>query len=569
MSFLKKTSKSRASTTTIIVAGGDQALATGNLVGTGTALGIANAQLGVLSYDFNGTKKLGTFLASGDTSSNVQAIKLVGGTPASANTQTADLWEVRDQHLIESATITPNKIRSVYTRRGRFGQYGGEAVTAIPTIVDNAEYTAKIRLLSVTNDRDYGDNDEVLSFSVPATNFTALGITQTKDYVVQNLVDQINNHSKVASQNSAFRRGNRNLVAFGIKAAGNTATPPTVPTIVLTGGVITSVTGGTGGSGYTTAPTVTLSGGTPSTAGSVVAIVNAAGAITGYTIVSGGAGYGSAPTAALSGGVGVALGSVTVGTSVNFINKQGTVSTFVFDIQAVTALAQLMNSNLELVPASTIETVNIKNAGVQAVVDSFVVLGLPRTTAAYYDNIEQVQTRVEVNLGGKFLTSATKPTTTMCFPDEGTGQGSKLSIMSRDRYLLGVHTMQNTPKGDWFSEGKDYINPAQLYTTYIIEHYDTENVLNTITESPKVIYLLFPCEKASAFTPTVTNIATRIAAGNTPVSMVTSNGANTGTASANTVAGVVAVLDNWLETARVKFGFDLGGDATAGGPYLV
>jgi hypothetical protein len=81
--------------------------------------------------------------------------------------------------------------------------------------------------------------------------------------------------------------------------------------------------------------------------------------------------------------------------------------------------------------------------------------------------------------------------------------------------------------------------------------------------------LLFPCEKASAFTPTVTNIATRIAAGNTPVSMVTSNGANTGTASANTVAGVVAILDNWLETARVKYGFDLGGDAVPGGPYLI
>lgn len=80
---------------------------------------------------------------------------------------------------------------------------------------------------------------------------------------------------------------------------------------------------------------------------------------------------------------------------------------------------------------------------------------------------------------------------------------------------------------------------------------------------------MFPAEKLAAFTTNVSNVVTRIAAGNSPITIVTSNDAGTGTASANVVAGVEAVLSAWLEHSRTTAGsFTVTGDAVAGGVYL-
>jgi hypothetical protein len=550
----------------IEVAKGDQALATGTLTSATSALNIASGQLGVLSWDFNGTKPLGTFIASTDDATEVQAIKILVGTPASAATQNADLWEVGDKAYVESGVIRNNKIRSVSVEKALYPKWGGFAATSFPTPVDDTEYKAYVRLLSVRHDRDYGNNDDVMPISVPATDFTTLGTTSPKDFVLKTIVDKINRYSRIVNQNGNQAKGNKDVVAFAVRSTGFTAGAGTA---VLTSQVVTSITVATAGTGYEVAPTVAITGG-GGTGATATATINAAGTITGFTVTAGGSGYSSVPTVTLTGGGVTVIGTIVPGTVIPFQTINGVTSTVTADEALVRALAELVNSNADLTGTSVIVVTNAATAGVGAKSDGIIVLGLPSPTAAYFDNIEQVQTTAEVTYGGGFQTAATKPTLTKMWAEEGTGQASKWLINSADRYLLTVHTMQNHPHGEWFAAGKDYIDSTKLYTSYSIDFYDTENALNTEVNSEKNVTLLFPCEKLSSFTASVNNVVTRLAAGSTPITMTTSNDAGTGTASATTVASVNAILGQWLESARTNYGFTDGlyGEAVVGGSYL-
>ena len=71
-------------------------------------------------------------------------------------------------------------------------------------------------------------------------------------------------------------------------------------TSILTGDAVTSVTVVTGGTGYSTAPIVTFSGGGGSSAAGTAVLTG--GVVTSVTIGSGGSGYTSEPTVAFSGG---------------------------------------------------------------------------------------------------------------------------------------------------------------------------------------------------------------------------------------------------------------------------
>jgi hypothetical protein len=65
---------------------------------------------------------------------------------------------------------------------------------------------------------------------------------------------------------------------------------------------VLGVTVVSGGTGYTSAPTVTLSGGGGSGATATATVAN--GKITGFTVTNAGSGYNSAPSVALAGGGG-------------------------------------------------------------------------------------------------------------------------------------------------------------------------------------------------------------------------------------------------------------------------
>ncbi len=540
----------------ILVVKGDVASPTGALVNTTTALNIGDGVVGTISWDFGGTKTIGNFITSSDDSNEVQAIKVVQGTPNSANITAVSPWEVADPGFVESGIIRKDMIRSVASKKARFGKVGAQSFEGFGTFADNTEYKAYLRLLSVRKDRFFGDNDEVISAIVPATNFTALGTANKTDYVLTNLAAKFNTSSKVLG-------GNRNFVVLLAKGTPTAATAPTVPTVVLTGGVVTSLTGGTGGSGYTSAPTVVLTGGSPTTAAVVTAQINAAGAITGYTIVNGGAGYGTVPTASFTGGNGTVIGTLAPNASVPVMVYKNTTYNLTVTTPMLIALADLIVKSPALSGTSTIVPIDTSIEGGFAKGDVLIVLGLPHATATAFDDVEQVMVTPELNLGAGFISAGF--TKQVAPADEGTGQGRKWQIQWRNRVGLNVHTPQVQPFGDYFSEGYNYINESKMYTSLEIEYYDVENTLTGTPDYAKRLIVLLPAEVASSFTINVNNIVTRLLAGNSPINIINSNDAGTGTASSNSVSSLNAILVAWLEHARTTGNpFQLLGDAVAG-----
>lgn len=480
----KKTNKTAMPV--IMTVTGDRALqSTGSLVDTGSALNIADGNIGLISWDYAGSEPLGDFMQAGDcTVANVKAIKVVRGTPASANTTQADIWEVGDKGYLESGIIRAENIRSVSVKTGRFAQWGASTVTGFSTPQDNTEYKVYARLLSVRNDRTYGDNDNVLHASVPATDFTALGTTDALDYVLQHLGDQLNRYSKYTGLNSQYRKGNQNILVIGVNSAG---------------------------------------------------------------------------------GDGTVISTITEGDVVTYITINGVDSEFVADKAFIQALAQAA-FDADLNPAvATLQAIDVSNAGEAANIDTLIAFGLPHKTAAYFDNIEQVQTRIELNLGSGFQSDTTVVTPFHSAPNEGTGQGSKWAIASADRYLTTVHTKQVKPFGEFFATGKDYVDANKLYTSVIVDYYDTEETLSTTVKSPKQLIILFTCEVDGGFTVDVDSCYANIDNGNPPIDVVSvSDDTGVGNASVNSAASFESLFTAWFESARSTYGFDLHGDAVAG-----
>jgi hypothetical protein len=78
-------------------------------------------------------------------------------------------------------------------------------------------------------------------------------------------------------------------------ATGDTGSGATA-TATLTDGVVSAITITAGGSGYKVAPTVSIAGGTPDTAAVLGAVTVGASTVTGITVVNNGTGYSTAPT---------------------------------------------------------------------------------------------------------------------------------------------------------------------------------------------------------------------------------------------------------------------------------
>jgi len=87
----------------------------------------------------------------------------------------------------------------------------------------------------------------------------------------------------------------------------------TAATATVSGGAVTSIAVNTGGSGYTSAPTVYLSGG--GGVGATATATVSGGAVTAIAVTYGGTGYTSAPTVSFSGGGGSPVAVATVGAS--------------------------------------------------------------------------------------------------------------------------------------------------------------------------------------------------------------------------------------------------------------
>jgi hypothetical protein len=485
----------------------------GPLLGAGTAAGVADGQLGVLSWDFEGTVGLGTFIPAGTTATDVAAIKIIQGTPASANTTRADIWQAEDQAWRESGIIHSDMIRSVAVKKCQPGKWGNVSFTDFDTScigTCHTEYYVGINLDSIRNDRDYGKTggptvNEV--FETP--NYTALGTVDPLDHLLQNMLLKVNTRSRLAYLGTpTYRGGNEDVLALAINTGGGTGTA--IGTI---------------------------------TCGDSIPFMN--------DYFQGCDDCGDPASAQVS----------------SFIADEE----FIRSIACVVdAHANAANVTDKITATSTIEVIDLTTAGNAANVNAFIVFGLPsqlppRATQGAESDIMGRQTRVNATLGRGFDTTDGF-NSSCCLPQEATGLGEDWLIANNLRVQGNIHTLQSLPS-TWYQFGQNYINRDAYYTSYIIDYYDYEETMTLREQTPKQLIMLFAC----AWTcPTVNDVVTNIGNSDPDVATVTTACDLAGTTpSANTVPDVQAVLDAWIESARSSANrISILADATPGTPYL-
>ena len=597
MSKFKRTNRGNTATQKAIVVGtGNQNLAAGALVNGTTSLAIADNQLGVLSWDFDGTVALGTFITAGVTAANVRAIKVLQGTNTSASIHTADIWGVSEPGYVESGIIHRDLIRSVTTLVYRVPSYSAYAVTDIPTVTAATEYGAYVYLYGVRNDREYSDNDEVV-YETVETPDSLSSITDPTDWVISGMLYKFNSRSRLAyvSNSAAIQLGNKNYIALGINTAGSfgqalgtitcAGTPTTIPVMksydvdgnAATTNLITNVelvkalakvidnqadavtAGATITDQITTSSTIEIidpkEAGKGVQARATVTMTNVAN-LAGDTITVNGT--------ALVEGVDWARGASTTTAATAFaaaVNSgvTGITATSSGAVVTLKAVAYGVAGN-----AYTLAYVDGGSAGATisgatfaggaaSNIDAFIFIGLDQPKSVYFDDIMQVQNQVEVNVAAGFTSGAT--TKTKVVYDEGTNQGWKWTIEDNDRARMTRHTAQNVPFGEYFSRGFTFVDPTVNYTATLIDYYDYEETLTTREQTPKQLAILLA---ATATCTTVTQAVTNLA---------TTDAIVTATTDAGTVASLEAILGAWLDSAVTYSGHVLKGVSATGANF--
>lgn len=604
MSKFKRTNRANtASKEVILVNKGDQALAAGALASNTTAFNIADGQLGVLSWDFDGTVALGSFITAGVTATNVRAVKVLQGTPKSGATHTVEPWEVDHKAVVSSGVIHRDNIRSVATVKYQVPTYSAHAVTDLPTIQAATEYGSYVYLYSVRNDRDWSRNDEVAyeSFETPET---LAGIQDTTGYVLGNLLYKFNSRSKLASLSNAagVQRGNKDYVVVGVNTTGTVSgtamgtitcagTPTSVPIMNsrdLDGNMTTTYLNASAGLVSSFAKVIADQAGSAATdkitTSSTIEIIDPAtnllgtrasgtvtvtgnftaddeltvGAVT-YTLVASASSanevtIGGTAAASLQNlfnainGTGTGFGTGTVANpDVEAVGVTATVLTVAARQYGTAGNAVVLTEDTDDGNVFSVSGAGTLANGGENLMDAFIFVGLPQETAAYFDNIEQAQTTIFANLSGGL--SAANTVAARIAPNEGTGQGTKWTIQSDDNYQLNVHTMQNQPRGEFFSKGITYIAPEKAYTSTIIDYYDYEETLTTRQVTPKQLVILL---EATATCTTVATAVTNLASG---------EAIQTATTPTTTLTSLEAILGAWLDSAAAFSSFAYKGVA--------
>jgi hypothetical protein len=209
-----------------LVAKGNQLLATDGadfLSGNGVAL--ADGQLGVLDVK---TNKF--ILGNSPTVSSYPAIKLVAGTPTSADFSKNYGWHIGEvkpfletpiidgSHTVQSVTASLTPVQSnsaVYI--------DGVSVPVASTATVVQKYAVNILFRSVRKDRDYGNNIDKLITSYD-TPLTLVGSTdaEKKSYVLAKLIGRINAQSKLNTLQPQWANiaAKKHVVALGINLDG-------------------------------------------------------------------------------------------------------------------------------------------------------------------------------------------------------------------------------------------------------------------------------------------------------------------------------------------------------------
>jgi hypothetical protein len=566
----------------ILVADGSvDALASGALTNATNSLGIANHQLGVLSWDPSGSETTGNFITAGRTQAQVRAIKVLQGTPNSSQINYASFYEENDRAYVDSAVIRAGKIKSLFAKLPHPGRVAATLLSGFAaTPEDLTEYGMLFSTASVRDDVYYGDAGNAVEVDLITPDYTTLSTPGPLDHLLQTLAWKANRYSKwTASVNTTFRAGNRNFFVLALNTAGST-TGATLGDISCTSSLtVMRDTNTYGGSTFSSDTVITPDNSLIIALANLVndsSAISASSTLEMIDLVSAGTGQQATGTFTVTDNGDIATDTVTIGTTllvegtdfdagsddtapqlaVTAVNLAAAIDA-VSGVSATSsaAVVTVVNDAFGTVGNSTVWTYTdqgsaggtISGAGTltggsATNVDALVVVSIPHTPSAYFDNVPALMADATVDVTGYFQTAST-PTMLKILPVESIGSGRKWTIINDNRARLNVHTMQNAPNAEFFSQGPTYINAALDYVSYSLDFYDQEDTLTGYEYNPKRLHILTP---GVINCLTITNSVADLVAGGLGYT-VTYDTTMTGNWDAS--------LSVWLEAASTYFTF--------------
>lgn len=208
-----------------LVAKNSTTLATdGSALFTDNAINLTDGQLGILDVSDN------TFVTGSNTISQVPAIKLLAGTPTSADFSKNYGWHIGEvkpfletptidaSHSVQSVTASLTPVQSnsaVYI--------DGVSVPVASTATVTQKYAVNVLFRSVRKDRDYGNNIDKLitSYDTPTT-LVGSNDAEKKSYVLAKLIGRINAQSKLNTLQPQWANiaAKKHVIALGINLDG-------------------------------------------------------------------------------------------------------------------------------------------------------------------------------------------------------------------------------------------------------------------------------------------------------------------------------------------------------------
>ena len=310
----------------------------------------------------------------------------------------------------------------------------------------------------------------------------ANGVVTTAATATASILFRVKNIT-LTSQGSGYETGDYNILIAAPPVGGTQA----AASANFTNGVLKRINIGNPGSGYTAAPNVIISGGSPAQPASATATVSG-GAVTGFTI-TGGSGYTSTPTVSIStyltAATATALANNLAGqiTAIQITNAgEGYSSAPIVDFVNAGTSAGSGATATAVVTGGRITDINITNAGTKYYTAPTVVLRMPNYNTLAKANLiissDGYVTGVNfdpVNDGGYGYDAV--PTITVTPSITGVGSGAVLNAEVKDSRVTKVwvvnrgsgYTGINRPTTSrWadFTTGSSYFN-AVTSKTYI------------------------------------------------------------------------------------------------------
>jgi len=433
-----------------LVAKNSTTLATdGSALFTDNAINLTDGQLGILDVSDN------TFVTGSNTISQVPAIKLLAGTPTSADFSKNYGWHIGEvkpfletptidaSHTVQSftASLTPVQSNSAVYIDGVSVPVASVAATS-SVAASVKTYGVNILFRSVRKDRDYGNNIDKLiaSYDTPTT-LVGSNDAEKKSYVLAKLIGRINAQSKLNTLQPQWANiaAKKHVIALGINLDGT--------------------------------------------------------------------------------GTGTAIAGIAVGDSINVMNSTNGTLSIKATAGMVQTLHNFIQKKLVVTGTAAYPLAEIINVNVDTVnggdIDGILLVALDHDTAVAYDDIYAIKPTIDVTVGG--FTSYSVTNVSPAIEPGGSGRLFKIAFDERAYAQYGNH--QLTGFADELIKTPSYIDETKSYIAYILDLYNKDEKYDDSIHHQTRIWILteatFNTPKADAGIVVTPGNATLITALNT------------------------------------------------------